>query len=178
MSDRIRLTGLAGEGRFHRQELISWWDQKRLLEAKVLVIGAGALGNEILKNLALVGVGRVVVADMDRIELSNLARSVLFREDDIGLYKAEVAARRAMEICPQMHVQPFVGNIVYELGMGVFRWADITLCGLDNREARVAVNRACLKVGRPWIDGAIERLDGVVRTFLPHAGACYECTMS
>jgi len=167
----------AEESRFARQELIEWWDQERLARARVLVIGAGALGNEILKNLALVGVGSVFVADMDRIELSNLARSVLFRGEDLGLKKAEVAATRARELYPAMRVQPFVGNIVYDLGAGVFRWADITICGLDNREARVAANRACLRVGRPWVDGAIERLDGVARLFTPDS-ACYECTMN
>jgi len=179
MEDLLRITGeLADEGRFHRQQLIEWWDQPRLERARVLVIGAGALGNEILKNLALLGIGNVFVADLDRIELSNLARSVLFRDSDIGLMKAEVAARRAARLCPQMQVTPFVGNIVYDLGAGVFRWADVVICGLDNREARVAVNQVCRRVGRPWIDGAIEGLSGVVRTFLPDSGACYECTMS
>jgi len=175
----IRLAdGLAPEGRFHRQQLISWWDQARLERARVLVIGAGALGNEILKNLALVGVGSVVVADMDRVEHSNLARSVLFREADVGRPKAEAAARGARELYPSMRVRPFVGNVVYDLGAGVFAWAQAVVCGLDNREARVAVNRTCQLLGRPWIDGAIERLDGVMRVFLPGAGACYECTMS
>jgi len=66
------------EDRFHRFSLIGWWDQQKLKAAKVLVIGAGALGNEIVKNLALLGVGNVLIADMDRIENSNLSRSVLF----------------------------------------------------------------------------------------------------
>jgi adenylyltransferase/sulfurtransferase len=175
----IRLSSdLAEEGRFHRQQQIEWWDQELLAQAKVLVIGAGALGNEVLKNLALVGVGSVLVADMDQIEHSNLSRSVLFRETDIGRNKAEVAAQRATQIYPAMRAQPFVGNIVYDLGAGVFHWADITIGALDNREARVAVNRTCMRVGRPWIDGAIERLDGVVRQFRPGDGACYECTMN
>ena len=179
MDKAIRLTAdVSDEGRFHRQELIEWWDQGRLSRARVLVIGAGALGNEIIKNLALVGAGAVFVADMDRIELSNLARSVLFREEDIGRNKAEAASERAKSICPEMRVQPFVGNIVHDLGAGVFHWADIVICGLDNREARVAVNRICLKMGRPWIDGAIEGLGGVARIFLPDSGACYECTMN
>ncbi len=179
MDDVIELGEAAlVEGRFHRQGLIEWWDQACLSQAKVLVIGAGALGNEILKNLALVGVGRVFVVDMDVIEHSNLARSVLFREDDLGAPKAEVAARRLRELYPAMAVEPFVGNMVYDLGAGLFRWADVVVCGLDNREARVATNRACLRAGRPWVDGAIERLDGVARVFLPDGGACYECTMS
>ena len=77
-----------------------------------------------------------------------------------------------------MLVQEFDGNIVYDLGLGVYRWADVVIGGLDNREARVAINQAAAKVGKPWIDGAIERLDGVARVFDPATGPCYECTMS
>ncbi|MDB5324887.1 MAG: UBA/THIF-type binding protein, partial [Phycisphaerales bacterium] len=80
------------DGRFDRFKLIGWWDQRRLSEAKVLVIGAGALGNEIIKNLALLGVGHVVIADKDTIENSNLSRSVLYRADDTGQMKATTAA--------------------------------------------------------------------------------------
>src|SRR5947208_1222528 len=72
----------------------------------------------------------------------------------------------------------FVGNAVSGLGLGVFRWADGIIGGLDNREARVAINRAAARAGRTWIDGAIERLDGVARVFTPATGPCYECTMS
>lgn len=177
MSEVIRINREGTEGRFARFELIGWWDQERLARARVVVIGAGALGNEILKGLALLGVGNVLVADLDRVENSNLSRSVLFREQDCGLSKAEVAARRAAEIYPGMRVQPFHGNVVYDLGLGVFRWADVILGGLDNREARVAINQASARAGRAWIDGAIERLDGVARVFDPATGPCYECTM-
>jgi molybdopterin/thiamine biosynthesis adenylyltransferase len=166
------------EDRFARFRLIGWWDQARLASARVLVIGAGALGNEIVKNLALLGVGQVLVADRDRIELSNLSRSVLFRAADCGRSKAAVAAERARELYPAMRVQPWDGNVVYDLGLGAYRWADVILGGLDNREARVAINQAAAKVGKPWIDGAIERLDGVARVFDPATGPCYECTMS
>ena len=166
------------DGRFARFELMAWWDQERLSHAKVLLIGAGALGNEILKNLALLGAGNVFIADLDVVENSNLSRSVLFREEDCGRPKAIVAAQRAAAIYPQIRVQPFFGNVVYELGMGVYRWADVILGGLDNREARVAINRAAARAGKIWIDGAIERLDGVVRVFDPACGPCYECTMS
>ena len=117
------------------------------------------------------------VADRDRIENSNLSRSILFRERDCGRPKAEVAAERAAEIYPEMRVQPFTGNIVYDLGLGVYRWADVILGGLDNREARVAINQAAARAGKVWIDGAIERLDGVARVFDPATGPCYECTM-
>lgn len=166
------------EGRFARLEAIEWWDQARLARARVLVVGAGALGNEVIKNLALLGVGHLVIADMDRVELSNLSRSVLFRARDEGRFKAECAAEAARDLFPGIEAQAFVGNVLADLGLGYFRWADVVVGALDNREARVFVNAACAQLGRPWIDGGIEVLQGVVRGFAPPATACYECTMS
>jgi adenylyltransferase/sulfurtransferase len=167
----------AEEDRFHRLKLIGWWDQARLAQAKVLVIGAGALGNEIVKNLCLLGIGNLLIADLDLIENSNLSRSVLYRAADNGKPKAEVAARAATDIYPGINVHAFVGDIINELGLGAYRWADVVLGGLDNREARLSINRNCWKVNKPWIDGAIEQIDGVARVFIPD-GPCYECTMS
>src|SRR3954447_26724231 len=178
MTDTMRIDLEPEEDRFSRFRLISWWDQHRLEQARILVVGAGALGNEIIKNLALLGAGNVLIADRDRIETSNLSRSVLFRSTDCGRPKAEVAAERACELFPTMRVRAFEGNIVYDLGLGVYRWADVVIGALDNREARVAINQAAAKVGKPWIDGAIERLEGVARVFDPATGPCYECTMS
>ncbi|QIF02701.1 ThiF family adenylyltransferase [Roseimicrobium sp. ORNL1] len=166
------------EGRFARLEAIEWWDQRRLTAAKVLVIGAGALGNEVLKNLALLGVGHVAIADQDHVELSNLSRSVLFRESDEGQPKALCAARALQEIYPGIRVYPLVGNVIAELGLGWFRWADVVVGALDNREARVFVNSACARMDRPWVDGGIEVLQGIVRAFYPPRTPCYECTMS
>jgi adenylyltransferase/sulfurtransferase len=176
---RITTDALAEEDRFSRFELISWWDQDRMRKAKVLVIGAGALGNEIVKNCALLGIGNVLVADMDAIENSNLSRSVLFRASDNGSSKAETACRSARDIFPDMNLHPFLGNIVHDLGWGVYLWADVIVAGLDNREARVAMNSGSFFTRKPWIDGAIEVLDGVARVFSPtNDGPCYECTMS
>lgn len=177
MNDVIRIHD-EDDDRFSRFRLISWWDQEKLSQARILVIGAGALGNELLKNLALLGVGNVLIADLDRIENSNLSRSVLYRSADRGRYKADVAAERARDIYPSMRTQAFNGNVVYDLGLGVYRWSDLILGGLDNREARVAINRSTARAGRIWIDGAIERLQGVARVFDPASGPCYECTMS
>ena len=77
-----------------------------------------------------------------------------------------------------MRARPLTLNIVHDLGQGVYRWADVVLGGLDNREARVAINRAAARAGKIWIDGAIERLQGVARVFDPACGPCYECTMN
>jgi molybdopterin/thiamine biosynthesis adenylyltransferase len=165
------------EGRFSRFEAIKWWDQSLLRGARVLVVGAGALGNEVIKNLALLGVGSVVIADMDRIETSNLCRSVLFRAGDEGKLKAVAAADAARAIYPELLALPLTGNILADAGLGWFRWAQVVVGALDNREARVFVNQACAQVGRPWVDGGIDVLSGIVRGFAPPATACYECTM-
>ncbi len=165
------------EGRFARFGAIDWWDQDLLTRARILVVGAGALGNEVIKNLALLGVGRLAVVDMDRVEPSNLSRSVLFRERDEGELKAECAVRSARDIYPEMRATAISGNVLTDVGRGWFRWATAVVGALDNREARVWVNRACAATGRPWFDGGIEVLDGIVRGFAPPRSACYECTM-
>lgn len=165
------------EGRFARLEAIQWWDQSLVRQARLLLIGAGALGNEVLKNLALLGVGHVVVVDSDHIETSNLCRSVLFREADEGQPKATRAAAAAEALYAGTRVTPLVGNALSDVGLGVFRWAEVVLGAVDNREARVYVNSACARVGTPWIDGGIEVLQGLVRGVAPPRTACYECTM-
>ncbi|MGC4033432.1 MAG: ThiF family adenylyltransferase [Tepidisphaeraceae bacterium] len=142
---------------------------------------APGLGNEIIKNLALLGVGHVVIADKDTIENSNLSRSVLYRAEDTGKPKAGVAASAAANLYPDIKVTGLNIDVVHDLGAGIFRWADVVIGGLDNREARLAINRQCWRVGRPWVDGAIEVIQGVARVFVPDAdqqNACYECTMS
>ncbi len=164
--------------RYHRQSLITWWDQELLARASVLVVGAGALGNELVKNLALMGVGRIVVVDMDRIENSNLARCVFFRPEDDGRPKSEVLAERAAAINSDVEIIPVVGDVRMSLGLSLFAEMDVVLGGLDNREARLFVNQACWKASTPWVDGAIEGLMGVVRVFVPPDTACYECTLS
>ena len=169
---------VAPEDRYHRQRLIPWWEQERLAAARVLVVGAGALGNEILKLLALSGVGHIMIYDMDRIELSNLSRTVLFTQSDEGAFKAQIAAERVVEINPDVVAVGRSQNIIHEMGQGIFLWADIVICGLDNRLARMFVNSSCARTGRTWIDGAIEGLSGVVRVFDPARTACYECTMN
>jgi molybdopterin/thiamine biosynthesis adenylyltransferase len=166
------------EGRFARLEAIEWWNQSLLADARVLVVGAGALGNEVIKNLALLGVGNLVIVDMDRVEMSNLCRSVLFRAEDEGKPKSVCAAAAARNIYPDMRVHSVVGNLLADVGLGLFRWAQVVVGALDNREARVFVNSACARTGRPWFDGGIEVFQGIVRGFAPPHTACYECTMS
>lgn len=177
MSETIIITDPDSD-RYHTFGYISWWRQDVVRQAKVLVVGAGALGNEVLKNLALMGIGNLMIADFDTIEDSNLSRSVLFRESDNGSRKVDAAARGIKDLNPDVKVKTWHGDINFELGLGVFRHVDAIIGCLDNREARLSINRASWAVDRPWVDGAIQELMGIVRVFWPGQGACYECTLT
>lgn len=168
------------DDRYSRLRLIPWWRQERLAAAKVLVVGAGALGNEAIKNLALLGVGTIYVIDLDEVEASNLSRSVLFRARDGGRGKAEVAAERALEINPEIRIIPIHGDVITDLGLGWFADMDVVIGCLDNREARLWVNRQCWKVGTAWVDSGIQEIQGVVKVFdsRVEGTACYECAMT
>lgn len=165
------------EDRFQRFGLIQWWDQAKIAAAKALVVGAGALGNEILKNLALLGFQKILVVDLDRIEHSNLSRSVLYRASDVGRSKAETATKAMTGIYGEITAHAIDSNILHDVGLGAFDWADLIFAGLDNREARLWINRSAWKLNKPWIDGAIEGVNGVARVFLPGREPCYECTL-
>jgi len=164
--------------RYARHHLIDWWDQGRLTGARILVAGAGALGNEVIKLLALLGVGHLLIVDFDRVEVSNLTRSVLFREGDIGAEKARTAAERAREINPEIEIDYLVGDLEFDVGLGVYRKMDVVIGGLDSIDARLALNRACLRMGVPWLNGGIEATLGEVSYFDGREGACFECAMS
>lgn len=165
-----------GEGVY---TLLSWFKKDKVKNARVLVAGAGALGNEVVKNLALFGVGHIYVCDFDQIEISNLTRSVLFREEDAynKSFKADIVAKRAMEINPQIEVIPIVGNLFSEIGFGLYKSVDVIIGCLDSRIARYQLNRLALRAGKTWVDGSIENLTGVVKVYTPGI-SCYECGLS
>ena len=166
------------QDRYSSLRLISWWRQDRLRSASILVVGAGALGNEVMKNLALLGLGTIYLIDFDTIEPSNLSRSVLFREQDGGRSKALVAAERSRELNPGVTVIPIHGDVIADIGLGLFADVDLVIGCLDNREARLWVNRQCWKTSTPWIDAGIQEIQGVVKVFVPPDSACYECAMT
>jgi len=135
---------LTSESTYDRQELITWWDQKKLLASKVLVVGAGALGNEIVKNLVLVGVGNITIVDMDIIEHTNLARCVFFRREDELKLKAEVLSREAERMNPDVTSNFYTCPIHLLVDVFLLDFS-LIISGLDNREARV------------WLGGAAYR---------------------
>ncbi|MDR1761465.1 MAG: ThiF family adenylyltransferase [Bacteroidales bacterium] len=165
-----------GEGVY---DLLSWFKIEKTKNAKVMVVGAGALGNEVLKNLGLFGVGHIVVVDFDQIEYSNLTRSILFRPEDAdkGLYKAEVVAKRIKEVNPTIEAQAICGDLSTGVGLGVYRRVDVVIGCLDGVWARMLLNRQCFRVNKIFIDGGIGDLDGYATGYQLGVN-CYECHLS
>ena len=164
------------EDPFARQKLIDGWQQERLRNARVLVVGAGALGNEVLKNLALIGIGQIFILDSDIIEPSNLSRTVLFRKEDQGQSKAETAAKRTHQLCvDDKSIIHGINADVNKIGDGLFRRMNVVIGCLDNVEARLAISRGCWLAGMPWVDGGIAGFRGNVTVYHPTYSGCYKC---
>lgn len=166
------------EDRYSRLRSIDGWNQEYLKKSKVMVVGAGALGNEVLKNLTLVGIGSIYVVDFDLVDPTNLSRSILFRDQDVDHEKSIVAANRLKEINHLIAAKGIHKNIVSEIGLGLIRRMNVVVSCLDNREARLALNKSCLRMNVPLVDGGLDSFAGLVRTFMPNRGPCYECTLS
>ncbi len=172
--------------RYSRHRAIAGFSQEALQRSRLLVIGAGAIGNEVVKNLCLLGVGRIDVYDLDRVEIHNLTRSVLLREADIGRPKAEALVEHAGRLDPAVRLNAIVGDIRDTLAPRDVRDADAVIGALDNFEARLWVNRLCHDLGRRWVNAAIDHRHASVEAFAfdaaasadPDASAspaCYEC---
>lgn len=158
---------------------LSWFRAEKVKNARVLVAGVGALGNEVLKNLALFGIGHIVIVDFDQIEHSNLTRSVLFRREDAdnGAFKSDVAAQRIKEINPDIQTLAICGNLATDVGLGLYRRMDVVIGCLDNLKARIQLNRLCFRAGKIWVDGGIGDLEGQASVY--HNGEnCYECNLT
>jgi molybdopterin/thiamine biosynthesis adenylyltransferase len=151
--------------------------QERLLAAHALVIGAGGLGSSALLYLAASGMGRITVCDGDRVELTNLQRQVVHRQDSIGKPKAASAAETLRAINPEIRIEPLEERMSPERIAALVRTADVVLDCSDNFATRHAINRACVAARKPLVSGAGIRFDGQVAVFdLRRADApCYNC---
>ena len=166
--------------RYLRHTLIDWFSQDDVSRARVGVVGAGAVGNEVLKCLALLGVGAIDIYDFDRIEIHNLTRSVLFRETDIGKNKADCAAERLRELDPNIKVAAYPGDFWRTMDLAAFAGYSAVICCVDNFEARIRLNLLCKLWGVSLINTGIDSRYAVVDIFpfsqTPDAG-CYECSL-
>ncbi len=166
--------------RYQRHSLIEWFSQDAIRALNVCVVGAGAVGNEVIKNLALLGVGNIVVFDFDTIELHNLTRSVLFREGDVGRSKSEVVAERARDLDSNLNIIPNTGDFWEFLGPTDFQNIDIVFCCVDNFEARIKLNRLCHLTSTDLINVGIDSRFANVEVYPFNASpqsTCYECVL-
>ncbi|MBR0264809.1 MAG: ThiF family adenylyltransferase [Prevotella sp.] len=154
------------------------FDQQQVAAARIMVVGCGALGNEVLKNLVLLGVEHIVAVDFDIVEVGNLSRSVLFSKQDADArrLKVEVIAERLKAMNPAVEVKTICGDIAYDVGLGLIRQMDVVIGCVDSRWARYCINRLCMRAGIPWVDGGIEELEGTARVFVPGKN-CYACNL-
>lgn len=150
-----------------------------LRDARVMVVGCGALGNEVLKNLVMCGLGHVVCVDFDRVEEDNLTRSVFFRRSDAvsGRRKVDVIGERLREMVPELDIRTVCADIAGDVGLGLIRDVDVVAGCVDSRWARFMLNRHCMRMNRPWVDGGISLAEGTARVFVPGRN-CYACGLA
>jgi hypothetical protein len=167
-----------GSDRFARQRIIPGWDQGRLASATVVIIGVGALGNEVAKNLALAGVGRLVLCDPDVVSPSNLSRTVLFNGADVGAPKAVAAAAAVRRLAPSVRAEARVADLVSGVGLGELAKASLVIGCVDTRRARVQLLGRCALVDAPLLDGGTSPSGAELRLRVSAAEPCLGCTLS
>ena len=164
--------------RFSRQvmlEEIGYQGQLRLKNAKVCVVGTGGLGNPITSRLAAMGIGTLRIVDRDVIELSNLHRQTMFDEDDVGQVKVEVAARKLQKLNPDCKIEALAISVNDYNALEVVTGCDVVIDALDSVNARYALDKACVKLGIPFVTGAAVGVSGQAFTVIPGQTACYHC---
>jgi len=165
--------------RYSRQILLPQFGvegQERLMASTVLVVGAGGLGSPVALYLAAAGVGRLIIADFDRVDLTNLQRQILHATDRIGTAKAESARRTLHALNPEIEIVPIGRRLEGELLQEQVAASDAVVDGSDNFATRFAVNAACVATGRPLIAGAVIRWEGQVSVYTGRPGdPCYRC---
>lgn len=150
--------------------------QKKLKQARVLVIGAGGLGAPALQYLAAAGVGTIGVVDDDIVENANLQRQVIHRDEDIGKPKVFSAQAAMLAQNPMVVVKPYHRRLTDEIAADLFADFDVVLDGTDNFETRYLTNRVAVQLGKPLISGALAQWEGQISVFDPaHDAPCYQC---
>ncbi len=148
--------------------------QRKLLDANVLIVGAGGLGSPIAIYLTLAGVGTIGIVDFDTVDVTNLQRQILHHNDDVGRPKVESATDTLKSYNPDVNVIVHEEPIVSENAMGIIAGYDVIVNGADNFPARYLVNDAAYLSNKPLVDGSILLFDGQATVYLPGQG-CYRC---
>ncbi|RFA39438.1 molybdopterin-synthase adenylyltransferase MoeB [Alkalilimnicola ehrlichii] len=166
--------------RYSRQIMLPEFDiegQQRLLNARVLLVGVGGLGSPVALYLAAAGVGRLVLADFDRVDLSNLQRQIAHGTQDIGRLKVESAAEAIRSINPDVGIETLAERLDEAKLERHLADVDLVIDGCDNFQTRHAVNAACVASGTPLVSGAVIRMEGQLAVFRADRPGqpCYHC---
>ena len=148
--------------------------QRKLLNSRVLLIGAGGLGSPVALYLAAAGVGTLGIVDFDAVDLSNLQRQILHHGHDVGRPKVQSAVDTIGDLNPDVKVIPYLEALSSENVRRIFADFDVVVNGCDNFPTRYLVNDACVFLGKPMVDGSIFKFEGQATVFLPGHG-CYRC---
>ncbi len=149
--------------------------QRKLLDAKVLMLGAGGLGSPAAYYLAAAGVGTIGIIDDDVVDRSNLQRQIIHNDSRVGMSKAESAAKTINELNPDVKVNIYNTRLNAENVMEIFSGYDIVVDGGDNFPTRYLVNDACVHLNIPNVTGSVYRFEGQVTVIKPKEGPCYRC---
>ena len=149
--------------------------QKKLLEGRVLIIGAGGLGSPIALYLAAAGVGTIGIADADDVDLSNLQRQIAHHTADLGVPKVESAAAKMTAMNPDVTVKTYKEWVSAANICGIIADYDFVIDGTDNFAAKFLINDACVLAGKPYSHGGILQFDGQLMTIIPGESPCYRC---
>ncbi len=149
--------------------------QAKLLQAKVLLVGAGGLGSPAAYYLAAAGVGTLGIIDNDVVDISNLQRQILHANDRVGMPKVESAKKTLEGLNPDVKVVPYQAKLTSENIMEILKDYDLVLDGCDNFPTRYLVNDACVLAGKPNVHGSIFQFEGQATVFYPGKGPCYRC---
>lgn len=154
--------------RYHRQMILPQVGpegQERLKRSSVVVVGAGGLGVPVLQYLVAAGVGRIGIVEMDRVELSNLHRQVLYTTEDVGKPKALAAKERLLALNPLVQIDTYPVRLTSENALEILKPYDLVIDASDNFPTRYLVNDACVLLGKPLVYGAIYQFDGQAAVF-------------
>lgn len=151
--------------------------QQKLLDTKILVIGAGGLGSPVLFYLAAAGVGTLGIVDSDDIEISNLQRQILHSGQSIGQNKTASAKQTLTALNPELTIKTYPVRLTEEIARTLFAKYNLVIDGSDNFETRFLVNRLCHDLQKPLVSGAIKGFEGMVSTYISYQDdqPCYQC---
>jgi molybdopterin/thiamine biosynthesis adenylyltransferase len=149
--------------------------QSKMLDAKVILVGAGGLGSPSALYLAAAGIGTLGLVDADVVDLSNLQRQILHTNDRIGIPKTESAKLTLNALNPDVQIRPYNERLTTDNVMDIFSDYDIIVDGCDNFPTRYLVNDAAVLMGKPVVHGSIFQFEGQASVFKPHEGPCYRC---